>query len=408
MAVTRPAGGAAATPQGGRDGGEPAVLLLGGSPLGTRALERMGVPYDLVALPTESTDQAVGVPRRVTRLPFDTDPEAILCHIPQPDVVAAVSFTELGLWPASLLAREHGLRGVPLRGVALTRNKAATRLRLDGLVRQPRFGRVGGDPIPARLDSVVIKPVRGTASDGVVRLPAAQARELPADAGLLWEEYIPGPEVSVETVSRTDGGAVTVTVIGITAKQTTTGPYFVELGHAVPAGLDAATRNEVTGVVRRALVALGVTLGPAHTELKLTSDGPVLVEVQTRPGGGRIPALHEIVSGVDHYEAALRALLEFPPPTPRPGTCVAAAVSMLRAAPPAGVAFPVPEETANARVVEWEIWPGRPDDGAVLRSNLDRRGFLLVAGDDPREVQRLLDRAAGALNGGSPIVRERH
>jgi len=372
------------------------VTLFGASPLGTRALVRLGVAYDLVVRPGEAVTGLVGAPRSVTCLPFEAEPESALALTCRDDAQAVVSFTEPGLMPAALAAHAHELRGTSVMAVARTHNKLAMRARLHGHVRQPRFGQVGVDAVPPDLAVVVVKPMSGTAGLGVQLLPADEVRSLPAEPPLLWEEYLDGPELSVETVSRVVGGRLHVEVLGLTDKTTSGAPHFVELGHSAPACVSDALRGRIEAVVRRALERLDVCLGAAHSELVVVNGEPVLVETQTRPGGGRVPTLHELVSGVDHYEATLRALLDLPQSAGR-GAHDAAAARMLLAAPPTrgpAAASLGACLKADAHIVDVELWePAGGTGGSDIRSNLDRRGVVVAAGGSRSDVDAALDRA---------------
>ncbi|MCL8014283.1 ATP-grasp domain-containing protein [Streptomyces sp. AS02] len=113
---------------------------------------------------------------------------------------------------------------------------------------------------------------------------------------VLLEELLDGPEVSVETVSH--GGAVHL--VGVTDKSIGGAPAFIETGHMFPAALPLADIDAVEQTALGALKALGLTDGVvAHTEIKLTSAGPRLVEVNPRPAGNRITELVRHVTGID-------------------------------------------------------------------------------------------------------------
>nr|WBO81048.1 ATP-grasp domain-containing protein [Streptomyces sp. SBE_14.2] len=113
---------------------------------------------------------------------------------------------------------------------------------------------------------------------------------------VLLEELLDGPEVSVETVSC--GGAVHV--VGVTDKSLGGAPAFIETGHMFPADLAPADTEAVRHTAVAALTALGLTDGVvAHTEIRLTADGPRVVEVNPRPAGNRITELVRHVTGVD-------------------------------------------------------------------------------------------------------------
>ena len=89
-----------------------------------------------------------------------------------------------------------------------------------------------------------------------------------------------GDQVAVETVSYSSE----VSVITVTDKLPLAAP-FRETGDvmpsALPGSLAAACSREALAAVR----AMGSTHGAAHTELKLTADGPVVIEVNGRLGG---------------------------------------------------------------------------------------------------------------------------
>ncbi|MEU3145242.1 ATP-grasp domain-containing protein [Streptomyces sp. NPDC006999] len=113
---------------------------------------------------------------------------------------------------------------------------------------------------------------------------------------VLLEELLDGPEVSVETVSH----AGAVHVIGVTDKSIGGAPAFIETGHMFPAALSAADAEAAEQTALGALKALGLTDGVvAHTEVKLTSAGPRMVEVNPRPAGNRITELVRHVTGID-------------------------------------------------------------------------------------------------------------
>ncbi|MER5936291.1 ATP-grasp domain-containing protein [Streptomyces sp. NPDC001928] len=114
--------------------------------------------------------------------------------------------------------------------------------------------------------------------------------------GVLLEELLDGPEVSVETVSY----AGAVHMVGVTDKSVGGAPAFIETGHMFPAALSLADIEAAEQTTLGALKALGLTDAVvAHTEIKLTSAGPRVVEVNPRPAGNRITELVRHVTGID-------------------------------------------------------------------------------------------------------------
>ncbi|WP_406346491.1 ATP-grasp domain-containing protein [Streptomyces sp. NBC_00648] len=122
---------------------------------------------------------------------------------------------------------------------------------------------------------------------------------------VLLEELLRGPEVSVETVSF----AGTAQVVGVTDKSVGGAPAFIETGHMFPAALAAADAEAAVETAVQALKALGLDGVVAHTEIKLTADGPRVVEVNPRPAGNRITELVRHVTGVDLAAACVDVAL---------------------------------------------------------------------------------------------------
>jgi S-sulfo-L-cysteine synthase (3-phospho-L-serine-dependent) len=91
----------------------------------------------------------------------------------------------------------------------------------------------------------------------------------------------------------------------VVGKHLSAHPHFVELGHDLPAPVSSAQRRAVAGGAVDVLRALGLRWGAAHVELRLTSDGPRVVEVNPRLAGGMIPAAVAAGFGVDLVDAVV-------------------------------------------------------------------------------------------------------
>lgn len=79
---------------------------------------------------------------------------------------------------------------------------------------------------------------------------------------------------------------------------------FRENGSLGPSVLPPGALAEVHEMTERGLRALGVTQGVCHTELKLTADGPRIIEVNGRPGGGTVGMLRGL-HGYDLVDAMI-------------------------------------------------------------------------------------------------------
>jgi biotin carboxylase len=124
---------------------------------------------------------------------------------------------------------------------------------------------------------------------------------MPVRRLVLVQEFVEGPEFSVESLSGK--------LIGITRKYVSGPPVFVEIGHDFPARLPAAEESTIADAVRRALDTLDLTWGAAHTELKLSRNGPTIIEVNPRLAGGFIPELIRRSIGIDLVRLLTRRIL---------------------------------------------------------------------------------------------------
>lgn len=161
----------------------------------------------------------------------------------------------------------------------------------------------------------IMKPTDNAGSHGVVKVESFDelvksyeySHRNSRHGNVIVEEYLDGPEVSVE-VMVIDGK---VNVLQITDKLTTGAPYFVELGHSQPSQLPDDVQEQIKDVTVRACKAVGIKKGPAHVEMKITTKGgPKMVELGARMGGDNITtSLVPLSTGIDMVEATIRVAL---------------------------------------------------------------------------------------------------
>jgi biotin carboxylase len=91
-------------------------------------------------------------------------------------------------------------------------------------------------------------------------------------------------------------------------------PPFRETGVIMPSTLDADKQQQVKDVAEQAAKACGAMNGGTHIEMKLTKDGPRIIEVNGRFGGS-FPDLWNAASDFDAITQAGRVALGQPPDT---------------------------------------------------------------------------------------------
>src|SRR4051794_2259321 len=256
--------------------------------------------------------------------------------------VAVVGVDDLTALVAALAAGKLGLPHNAADAVAAARSKALSRERLRvGGVAVPRFEIVGRDLAGEELRALlarapyqcVVKPLVLSGSRGVIRaddpegLRAALARVAtllrspdvaqrrdPDLARVIVEEFIAGPEVALEGLLVR--GRLHVLAV-FDKPDPLDGPYFEETLYVTPSRHPAPLQDEVAAEVARACVALGLTEGPIHAELRLSAAGPRILEVAARSIGGLCGRALRFGVGVTLEELILRHALGLgaePPP----------------------------------------------------------------------------------------------
>jgi carbamoylphosphate synthase large subunit len=110
-----------------------------------------------------------------------------------------------------------------------------------------------------------------------------------------------GPEYSVEAI--TYHGCTHI--IQYTEKIITPYPYTVEMAHIQPAEFSLMDKTKIDKIVISAIKSLKLDNCATHTELKLTKEGPMIIEIGARLGGDYISSYLTLHStGVDMDAAA--------------------------------------------------------------------------------------------------------
>lgn len=164
---------------------------------------------------------------------------------------------------------------------------------------------------------VVVKPRVGAGGAGVslARDPAELARAYAAAAavghrehalaGVLVEEYLDGPQFSVEAVLVRSGRFHPVAV----GTRRTGLPGFAAASRLVSGAHQVEQLASVRRAVEAAHAALGLCEGATHAEVRLTERGPRMVGLNARLGGDLISRLVPLATGIDLGAAAVDAAL---------------------------------------------------------------------------------------------------
>jgi biotin carboxylase len=169
---------------------------------------------------------------------------------------------------------------------------------------------LGPDPDFGALQfPVVVKPDSGAGSrettlarDTEEALGAIARARAAGITSFVVEEFLPdSPELMVPnfasfiSVESVIGGGV-LRHLAVTGKFPLAYP-FRETGHFIPSHLAEPMQTDILEVVTAAVHGVGITVGAVHTEVKLTPQGPRIIEVNGRVAG----AIPEVLWGASTF-----------------------------------------------------------------------------------------------------------
>lgn len=305
------------------------LMILGASILQLPAIEKakeMGL--DVVVV--DMNPDAVGfkVPGIEKEIISTIDIQAVISAAKRHRIDGIMTLaTDMPMRTVAAVAKEMNLIGIDEETALKATNKAEMRKALQvNNVPIPKFYVVSNkdeykDVVKQFNVPFIVKPADSSGSRGIFEVKDIHNEDLIVEAyeychpfsrvgDVVVEEYMEGPEVSVETL--TVNGECHV--IQITDKLTTGAPHYVEMGHSQPTMLSKEIAEQISKVAKAANKAIGIKNGPSHTEIIVTKQGPKIVELGARLGGDNITThLVPLSTGVDMVECCIKiALGEIP------------------------------------------------------------------------------------------------
>ena len=279
------------------------LLVLGAGPAQIGLL-RAARERDLFVIAVDRDPSAPGFAYADKRALVSTEDEPAVDRLARAESVDGI-ISPGADWPVGVAARVAARLGLPHPIDAATAALVTTKSR-----QRERFAAAGvAQPRPleeAAAPCVVKAPDRqGQRGLTLVRteeeLPAAieAAIEASRNGVYIVEEYVDGPEVTVQAVS-IDGVFHPLLV----ADRLTADPpaFGVALAHAWPC---VDSTQAPIAAARAAAEALGVRNGPTYTQIRLGSDGSRVVELAARLGGGHDAELAQAATGARLNDIAL-------------------------------------------------------------------------------------------------------
>ncbi len=400
------------------------IMILGASALQVPAIKKAKeLGYQVIAV--DYDENAVGFAFADVKLVVSTlDQEEVYRQalIYQPDVVIT-STSDGPVRTAAYVNEKLGKRpdlSYENAQCATIKSKMRNRLRECG-VPIPKYYAVEdftafSEAVDKLNGRCIVKPADNAGSRGVMlldpeELSAAHFNERKEQiyrysrgnsrgGTVMVEEYMQGPEVSVEAIV-IEGKPHILTV---TDKFITPPPYFVELAHCEASMLDEKIQEGIRAVAGQAICAIGIENAPAHVEVKVTQDGPKIVELAARLGGDFITSkLVPLSTGIDMVGASVElAVGKRPDLTPKWNR--GAAIHFIHADEgQEGIIseIAVPRALYAQKGVEEIILYKKPGDSVQgTRSSNDRLGHVITTGETPQEAMELGARVVAQIGVG--------
>lgn len=223
-------------------------------------------------------------------------------------VLAVLSFSEISVLPAAVLAEAFGVIGIGTEVARTCRNKRTMIETLTNAgVKCPRFAVMdsaeNADQLVASLGGfpVICKPLMGFASFGVIKAECRSefehaVRRVKRSTRLLMSRYygldesaspgqvliqsfVPGTEVAID--GYVQGGRSHVLAI-IDKPDVSQGPFFADAMHITPTAMDSAVIATIEENVQASVAAIGLDNSPFHIEGRVHEGEFYLLELAAR------------------------------------------------------------------------------------------------------------------------------
>lgn len=246
---------------------------------------------------------------------------------------------------------------------------------------------------------LVVKPCDNMGARGVKKILRPEdltsafyeAKEASVSGNLILEEFMEGPELSLDALVFDRH----IEVTGIADRIIERPPYFVETGHTMPSILPVSQQRQAAQVFKTAIKAMGIDIGAAKGDIKITPSGPKIVEIAARLSGGWMSAYtYPLSTGVNLFKAAIEIALGCRPTDLKPKRAWVSAERALIPAPGKILSIQGVDEARKIKgIAEVILLKEAGDIVAEPKSNMGKTGYVISVGKTREEAIRRNDLA---------------
>jgi isopentenyl diphosphate isomerase/L-lactate dehydrogenase-like FMN-dependent dehydrogenase/biotin carboxylase len=307
------------------------------------------------------------------------------------------------------VANALGLPGIKFEDAEAATNKIKMRMRFkEHNVPSPAFLPVWSLSDAKKACKIlrlplVIKPSDNMGARGVIRIDNFNqiadafhfAKNASPSGELIIEEFMEGPELSIDAIICNSE----VTITGIADRIIDHPPYFIETGHTMPSALPKKTIKNATDVMIQGIKALGITIGAAKGDIKITEKGAMIGELAARLSGGFMSSYtYPLSTGVDLMKAVIEVAMGQEPGNLEPVMNRVAIERAIIAAPGIVKRITGLEEALKIPGIE-EIFLNVTEGDTVTfpRSNVEKTGHIIAVGDSLIKAEESVKRCMETL-----------
>lgn len=315
--------------------------------------------------------------------------------------------TDYGVLTASYIAERLNLPGLKYNTAKLIKNKYKVRKRLfetqvDDTMLVHEVEKMSDITYLENhlCYPVMVKPSDGSGSRGTSKVSdfyqlneaCSFAIKNSLNQKATIESYIEGQEYGVESFIYNGN----VYIMAIMRKWMTTEPYYAELGHSIPSGLDKHIENKIINYVKKAIYALDINFGAVNMDLIISKSNEIhIIDIGARMGGNLIGShIIPIGTGIDYMKGLIRATVRdnfsFIKKNPKKNI-----VTRLLALSP-GIIEYLPNFTDIENTYNVKIFHHLSIGNCIneYHTNLDGYGYIVAIGDN---YNNAINNACGAL-----------
>ncbi len=303
-----------------------------------------------------------------------------------------------------------GLPGIKFENALAATNKLKMRQRFkEHKVPSPRFtGCWTKEEVLEAFHTikapVVIKPTNNMGARGVKMVQKEQdlesafhlAKQNSPSGEVIVEEYMEGDELSIDSLVFNNK----VFITGIADRIIKYHPYFVEIGHILPSNQPQHIIDEVIEVMKKGIKSLGINIGAAKGDIKITQNGVKIVELAARLSGGFMSAYtFPYATGINLIKNAILIALGEEPEDLTPKQHLVSMEKGIIPNPGIIKAINGVEEAQKIKGIK-NIFINSQIGDIVKKptNNVEKIGHVVAVGETRETVLNIMDKAFAVLN----------